>query len=167
MAEMDQVGVSVVKEEVLLKATGYARSDSNGYRKATKELIKQLCYVTRTTKNKVTTYSLTEEGRKHLVDTGLIVVAAEPLNNEEVHAHFKEILKKSVKAPESKLEKVFETLGKGDWHTTKDLVNVAGYTRSDSSGYKNIMSGMRTLGLLEKSGSKVRFSDKAFRFGRP
>lgn len=167
MAEMDQIGVSEVKEEVLLKATGYAGSDSKGYRNATKELIKQLEYVTRTTKNKVTTYMLTQTGRDHLIDTGKIMVAAEPSSNEELHEQLKDILKKCVKAPASKVETIFGELVDGDWHTTKELVAVAGYQRSDSSGYRNIMASMNSLGLLEKSGGKVRLADKAFRFGRP
>ena len=42
---MYQLNIMDVEESILLKATGYARSDSTGYRNATKKVIKELGYV--------------------------------------------------------------------------------------------------------------------------
>jgi hypothetical protein len=166
MAEMDQISVLKVKEEILLQATGYARHDSNGYRNATKELIKERGYIVKTTKDKKTTYQLTEIGRKFLVDSEQIVVAPEPKNNDEIHEQLNGLLSKMVKAPPQKIEAVFNKLKDGNWHSIKDLVKVAGYERADSNGYRNIIAGMKTLDMLEKSKSTLRFTDKVFKFGR-
>ena len=167
MAELHQLNWTEVKEEILLATTGYARSDSKGYRKATKQLIKELEYVTRSTTNKVTTYVLTEKGREFLVESGAIVVAPRPTSNNELHAQLKDMLTKIVKAPLPKLEIVFETLLDGHWHPIKDILAASGYERTDSKGYRSIMSGLKKLELVEKEGSKLRFTDKAFAFGRP
>ena len=166
MAEMDQISVLEVKEEILLQATGYARHDSKGYRNAAKELIKERGYIVKTTKNKKTTYQLTEIGRKFLVDSEQIVVAPEPKNNDEIHEQLNGLLSKMVKAPPQKIEAVFNKLKDGNWHSIKDLVKVAGYERADSNGYRNIIAGMKTLDMLEKSKSTLRFTDKVFKFGR-
>jgi len=167
MAEMDQVGLTEVKGEDVLKASGYGSCESKGFRNIAKELIKELDYLTKTTKNKVTTYTLTETGRNHLLETGAIVVVAEPKTNEEHHDQLLEILRKIVVAPRIKLEAVFQELKDGDWHSTPDLLSAADYGRPDSKGYRNIMSSLRKLDLLEKKGKDVRFNDKAFKFGRP
>lgn len=181
MAELDKIGITSVTEELLLKATGYARSDSTGYRKATKKLIKELQYLSKATVNKSTSYSLTEKGRSHLLEKGTIVVPEEPKTNQEQHQQFLETLQSMVKAPVAKLEAIFGKLLDGKWHAAGDLLALAGYNRPDSTGYRNIMSGMNKLGLLEttfqKSGAsaasgsnktkKIRFGDKAFPFGRP
>jgi hypothetical protein len=167
MAEMDQVGLTEVNEEDVLKASGYGSRESKGFRKIAKELIKELGYLTKTTKNKVTTYTLTETGRNHLLETGAIVVVAEPKTNEEHHDQLLEMLRKIVVAPNIKLEAVFRALKCGDWHSIPELLSAADYERPDSKGYRNIMSGLRKLDLLEKKGKDVRFNDKAFKFGRP
>mmetsp|Transcript_3930 Transcript_3930/g.11142 ORF Transcript_3930/g.11142 Transcript_3930/m.11142 type:complete len:236 (-) Transcript_3930:683-1390(-) len=167
LAEMHRTGVKDVKETVLLKATGYAGPDTKTYRNAVRDLVKTLGYVTKTTKNKITTYSLTEVGRDHLIEIGKLVVAPEPTSNDELHRHLRATLGESVKAPVAKLERIFDELLDGQWHDLKDLVAVAGYLRSDSSGYKNIMASLKSLDLLQKSGRTVRFSDKVYPFGRP
>jgi hypothetical protein len=166
MAKMDQIGVAEVMEVILLQATGYTHHDSKGYRNAVKELIKERGYIGKTSKDKKTTYQLTENGRKFLVDSGQIVVAPEPTNNEELHEHLKGMLSKMVKAPPQKLEAVFNKLKDGNWYSIKELVKVAGYERTDSKGYRNIISGMKTLDILEKSKDTLRFSDNFFKFGR-
>jgi len=171
MAEMKQIGVLVVKEEIMLEATGYARQDSKGYRNAVKDLTKERGYITKTTKNKKTTYELTENGRTFLADSGQIVTTLEPSSNDELHQQMKGMLIKIVKAtPALKVAAVFNKLKDGKWHSVKDLVQTAGYARADSKGYRNIISGMKTLDMLEKSKtttSTFRFSDKNFKFGRP
>jgi hypothetical protein len=167
MSEMDQVGFTGVKEQEVLSASGYSSRDSKGFRKIAKELIQELGYVTKNTKNKVTIYTLTERGRNHLLETGVIVVAAEPKTNQEHHDKLQEKLEKIVVAPKIKLEAVFKALRGGDWHSIPDLLSAADYGSPDSKGYRSIMFGMRKLDLLEKKGKNIRFNDKAFKFGRP
>eukprot|EP00531_Pseudo-nitzschia_arenysensis_P008101 CAMPEP_0116144742 /NCGR_PEP_ID=MMETSP0329-20121206/16181_1 /TAXON_ID=697910 /ORGANISM="Pseudo-nitzschia arenysensis, Strain B593" /LENGTH=235 /DNA_ID=CAMNT_0003640219 /DNA_START=372 /DNA_END=1079 /DNA_ORIENTATION=- len=167
LAEMEQIGILEVKEEFILKATGYARHDSTGYRKASKKIQKELVYAIRSTKDKQTTWKLTEAGRGHLIERGIIVIPEVPKSNEEYHAQLMETLKKIVKGPPEKLETVFRILSDGDWHPVPDLLTETGYKRTDSTGYRSIMAGMRKLDLLEKKGKMLRFSEKAFMFGRP
>ncbi|OEU09240.1 hypothetical protein FRACYDRAFT_248575 [Fragilariopsis cylindrus CCMP1102] len=166
MAEMDQIGVTEVTEVILLQATGYARNDSTGYRSAIKELIKERGHIDKTSKDKKITYQLTTNGRKYLVDSGQIVVAPEPTNNDELHEHLKGMLSKMVKAPPQKLEAVFNKLKDGNWYSIKELLEVAGYAKADSTGYRRIISGMKTLDILEKSKDTLRFNDNFFKFGR-
>ena len=167
MASMEQIGMTEVNEQILLTETGYARNDSNGFRNATKNLIKELGYVERSTKNKIKTYTLTIKGRNHLLESGLITVPEEPKSNEELHEQLKETLEKHFGAPKLKMEVIFEVLKDGNWHTTQDLLAASGYHRPDSTGYRKIMSGMKKLDVLEKSGKKIRFNDNVFKFGRP
>ena len=166
MAEMDQIGVTEVMEVILLQATGYARNDSNGYRNAVKELIKERGYIDKTSKDKKITYQLTTNGRKFLVDSGQIVVAPEPTNNDELHEHLKGMLSKMVKAPPQKIEAVFNKLKNGNWYSVKELVEVCGYANSNTKSYRRIISGMKALDILEKSKHKLRFNDNFFKFGR-
>jgi hypothetical protein len=163
LAEMEQIGVTEVDESILLYATGYSRRDSNGYRAAAREILKELGYAVRTK----TTWTLTKAGRDHLVENGVIEIPPEPQNNEEHHARLLAQLEKLVKAPKAKIEAIFGELEDGHWHTVEHLLSVSGYGRTDSNGYRNIMAGMKKLDLLEKDKKLVRFSDKAFQFGRP
>lgn len=167
LAEMDQIGILEIKEESVLEATGYARHDSTGYRKACKKVQKELEYAIRSTKDKKTTWKLTEAGRDHLIQRGIIVIPEVPKSNEEYHAQLMETLKKIVKSPPEKLETVFLILEDGDWHSIPDILAATEYKRTDSTGYRSIMNGMKQLDLLEKNGKMIRFSDKAFMFGRP
>jgi len=162
MGEMYQIGMTEVKESILLEATGYARHDSNGYRNAVKQVTKELGYVGKEKK----IYKLTESGIDYLLESGTIVIPEEPKNTEEHHAQLLGTLK-LVKAPKVKLEAIFELLADGKWHSIDSLLAASEYNRTDSNGYRNIMSGLKNLDLLEKKGKNFRFSDKAFKFGRP
>jgi len=167
MADMEQMGITEVMESILLVATGYSRPDSNGYRDAMKQLKKELNYLEKTTKDKKTTYTLTETGRNHLVETGKLVIPEEPASNEEYHEQLLQNLGKIVKAPKEKLVAIFNTLKDGKWHSVADLLDASGYGRTDSNGYRNIMNGLKKFNLLEKSKKSIRFSDEAFKLGRP
>ena len=167
MIEMEQIRISEVQETILLTATGYSRTDSTGYRNAMKKLIKELKYLERTTQNKKTIYKLTSIGRNYLLSTGALVIPDAPKSNGEYHAQLKQTLGKIVSAPTAKLDIIFDALKDGAWHSVSELLLASGYGRTDSSGYKNIMAGMKKLDLLEKSGKKTRFTDEAFNFGRP
>mmetsp|Transcript_24197 Transcript_24197/g.57022 ORF Transcript_24197/g.57022 Transcript_24197/m.57022 type:complete len:224 (-) Transcript_24197:409-1080(-) len=163
MASMDEIGMTEVNEQILLTATGYARSDSKGFRNAIKNLAKELGYIER----KAKIYTLTDKGRNHLLEIGLITIQEEPKSNEQLHHQLKETLEKHAGAPKQKIEDIFKALEDGNWHTTQNLLAASGYKRPDSSGYRKIMSGMKRLDMLEKSGKQIRFNDNVFKFGRP
>ena len=167
MADMAQVDVTDVKEQDILNASGYSCRDSKGFRTVFRTLSKELGYVIRATKNKIMAYTLTEKGRNHLLESGLLVVAAEPKSNEEYFDKLKLKLDRIVTAPEGKLEAVFYLLQDGEYHSMKELLSASGYGSKDSKGFKTILSGMRKLNLLEKEGKNLRFSETAFKFGRP
>lgn len=167
MADNAQVDVTDVKEQDILNASGYSCRDSKGFRTVFRTLSKELGYVTRATKNKIMAYTLTENGRNHLLETGLLVVAAEPTSNEEYFDQLKQKLERVVVAPEGKLESVFDLLQDGEYHSMESLLSASGYGSKDSKGFKTIMSGMRKLNLLERKDKNLRFSDAAFKFGRP
>ncbi len=167
MADNAQDDVTDVKEQDILNASGYSCRDSKGFRTVFRTLSKELGYVTRATKNNVMAYTLTEKGRNHLLETGLLVVAAEPKSNEEYFDKLKLKLERVVTAPEGKLQDVFDLLQDGEYHSMEDLLSASGYGSKDSKGFKTIMSGMRKLNLLEKKGKNLRFSDAVFKFGRP
>lgn len=162
MGEMHQMGIMEVDESILLEATGYGRHDSKGYRSAVKKL-KDLGYVEKTK----TVYKLAESGIEYLLESGVIEIPEEPKTNEEHHAQLLGTLGKLVAAPKGKLEAVFDLLKDGDWHMVDELLEASEYGRTDSKGFRNIISGLGKLGLLEKEGKTRRFSDKAFKFGRP
>ena len=166
LAEMDQLKAEV-EESILLRATGYAGNDSKGYRNAAKKLIKELEYATKARKDNKTLWTLTESGREYCFEHGVIEVPQEPKTNEEHHAQYLEILEKTVNAPQIKLHAIFDLLKDGEWHTVSELLTVSEYKATDSKGYRCIMKGMKELELLEKKGKKIRFNDKAFKFGRP
>lgn len=147
-----------------MKCSGYARHDSKGYRNAKKKLVNEIGYLTKAGK----LFKLTEKGRTHLIDSGKLYIPPEPTTNEEAQAQLKEALLKIVKAPTKKLEAVWDTLMDGKAHSVDDLVKEAGYERSDSKGYRQIIKGMNTLEMLDKpSKGKLQFSAKVYQFGRP
>lgn len=162
MAEMYQLNIMDVEESVLLEATGYTRHDSKGYRNAKKK-IKDLGYM----ENKKTNFTLTESGRKYLLENGDIKIPDEPKTNEEHQEQLLENLIKLVAAPKAKIEAIFETLKDGGSHAVSELLEVSEYGRADCKGYRNTINGLKMLDLLEKDGKNWRFSEKAFKFGRP
>ena len=178
-----------LSQEAFLKQTGYAPSDDSKY------LFQFSKMITRINENGIATMKPTSDDAVHAYNklkqsygTGPIpkllsandrysqqvreaieqqnVGAPEPTNNDEFHEHLKEMLYKMVKAPPQKLEAVFNKLKSGNWYSIKELVEVAGYQRADSKGYRNIISGMKTLDILEKSKDTLRFNDNFFKFGR-
>lgn len=159
MGEMYEVNIKEVDEAILLKATGYARNDSTGYRNATKKVIKEFGWV----EKKKSIYTLTDLGLEYCA----VEIPDEPKSNAEYHKQLLKNLEMLVSAPKNKLGAIFELLQDGESHTVSDLLEVSEYGRTDSTGYRKIMSGLKQLGLLEKKGKTVRFSDKAFKFGRP
>jgi hypothetical protein len=161
MADMLASGVTEVTEDALLKATDYAGHDSKGFRNPVKQLVKELEYLVKTVK----TYSLTEKGVEYLQKNGKI--AAEPTSLEEHQTRIKKMLVKGTrKAPEAKLEAIWNKLLGGDICTQHELLEASGYKGADSSGYKNIMKQMRTMKLLDETVGKGRFkfTDKVLKF---
>jgi hypothetical protein len=161
MADMLASGVTEVAQEALLKATKYAAPDSKGFRNPIKQLVKELEYLVKMD----TTYSLTEKGVEYLKKKGKI--APEPTSLEEHQARIKEMLVKvTSKAPEAKVETIWNKLLGGKTCTQKELLGASGYKGADSSGYKNIMKQMRIMKLLDETVGKGQFklSDKVLKF---
>ena len=162
MGEMKMIGINEVKEEELVKATGYARHDSKGHRNAVNHLVRDVAYIS---KNPGKVYVLTEKGYKHLIESGIIELPKEPANEEEYFEQLLGLLFKSVKAPKPKIQALWDTLKDEQPHPITELVKVAGYERPDSKGYRNIIKGMDTLELVEKCSNKcLKFTAKVFKF---
>ncbi|CAB9509699.1 expressed unknown protein [Seminavis robusta] len=159
MAQMHSLGISEVTEAALLKETNYAGTDSKGFRNPMKELTKGLGYITKEAK----TYSLSDDGRQHLMEQGKL--ASPPATLEEKQAHQRELLGKMCKTPVAKLDAVWAILLDGKPHTTAELLTASGYKGADSSGYKSMMKEMKALNFLDESTGKgkVKFSDKVLK----
>jgi hypothetical protein len=157
---MSQVGIHSVDEKDVLLKTGYARTDSTGYRKALKELIKDLGQVVKTKG----ALSLTDEGHRYIAANGLKVTAM-PATMEEHQEQLKETVLKNAKAPEKALRAIWEVLADGKSHNRDELLAAAGYKRSDSTGYREIMKWFTKLEIVEKDGKFCKFTDKVYRFG--
>lgn len=157
---MHQVGINSVDEKEILLKTGYARKDSTGYRKAMKELTKELNHVEKT-KGQL---ALTEEGHRYIAANGLKVTVI-PATNEDHQEQLKETILKNAKAPEKALRAIWGILEDGKPHPGDELLEAAGYKRKDSTGYREIMKWLNKLELLEKVGTSFMFTDKVYRYG--
>ena len=157
---MHQVGIHSVKEKDVLLKTGYARTDSTGYRNAMKELTKDLGHVVKS-KGEM---SLTEGGHRYIAANGLKVKVM-PATMKEHQEQLKETILKNAKAPEKALIALWDVLADGKSHTRDELLAAAGYKRPDSTGYREIMKWFNNLELVEKDGNRYKFTDKVYRFG--
>lgn len=143
--EMHEMGTEDVKVENVLKETGYARTDSNGYRNAVNKATKDMGFVEKTGK----TMRLTEKGMEHM--TANAPKVAKPTTNKEVEDAFKaRIVKFSKgKAPEKTINTIWQLLSDGKTHERDEILHVCGYKRPDSTGYRETMKHMRKLGVVE------------------
>lgn len=157
-------GVKQVKEDVVLKTTGYARTDSTGYRKAMKTLLKEIQTVERVSKG---LFALTESGLEKLQKSGAIPPM--PTTNAEVQAQIKGKLHKMAKAPTDKINAIWDLLMYVCVHSRDELLKVAGYNRPDSTGFREIVKWLNKLEVLDKSVGKAKFRfdpAKVFPFGK-
>jgi len=160
LCEMHNLGFETVSEDQLLHEIGYARADSTGFRKASKELIKELGHVEKVDgKN----YKLTEEGKKHANPSE----TPKMMSNKDVEEQKKaQIIKLSKgKVPAAKLDAIWAVLGDGEAHTTDELLQATGYKCTDSTGYRVIMKWLKNLELIEKDSGSFKFvAEKVFPF---
>jgi hypothetical protein len=157
---MHELGSKSVKETDVLFETGYARTDSKGYRVPLKKLTKELGYVNK------------KDGGLELTDDGLRVMESKhgskkPITNEENHEKLKAKLSAVAKAPERAVHAFWDLLIDGGLHTVQELLTATEYKRTDSAGFKNIMKACKQFDLCKKENGAYSFTDKVFPFGRP
>jgi len=145
MAEMFDANVQEVEETEVLKATGYTRTDSTGYRKAMKTLLKEL----KTVEKQRGIFTLTRAGLIKLRASD--VIPPEPTTNAEAQAALAGKLHKMARAPTDKINAIWNLLADGRVHTSEEVLKEGGYKRHDSTGYKEIMKWLGKLELLDKS----------------
>lgn len=160
--ESHDSGIEAVHEEEVVKHVGYKRADSRGYRDAVKFLVQQAKHATKSNK----ALSLTEAGSAFgLKKFG----SAKPTSNREAAERLKAIMMtmSDNKVPSGPLDKVWDKLADGKGHTSEELMEVAGYQRKDSNGFKQINKWFKKMSLTERNNGLVYFTDKVFPFGRP
>ena len=149
-----------VPEQDVLHKTGYARTDCAAYRKAMKELTKTLQHVTKS--NGVV--SLTAGGLGYLAQHG-VQVQVTPPTMEEHQEKLQQMVVNNANAPKKNILALWNLLLDGRNHAIAETVEVAGYQRTDSKGYRQIMSYLKKLELVEKKGDTYCFTDKMYRYG--
>ena len=136
-----------VKEEHVVKAAGYERADSTGYRNAMKEL-KNLGYVEKSSKMVRLTEKGLEYAQEKYGDSNQNFQL--PTTNQEVADHYKaKILKFSKgKVPALKLDAIWNVLSDMKPHERDELLAAADYKRPDSTGYREIMKWIKKFELV-------------------
>ena len=148
------MGMTDVKEDTVLKESGYARTESTGYRNARTQVTKESGFVEKTGK----TMRLTEKGMHHM--SAKAGTVAKPTTNKEVEESYKARIMKFAKgkaALEKALNAIWQVLRDCEFHGRDELLLAAGYKRPDSTGYREIMKWMNQLGLVEKSKGSFKF----------
>jgi len=158
--DMHKIGIDSVDEKEILLKTGYARTDSTGYRKTMTELVKDLGQVQKSSGK----LSLTEEGLSYMAANGSTVKVA-PVTMEEHQEQLKDNLLKNAKVPKAKLDAFWDVMVDGEDHTHEELLAATEYTRKDSTGYREILKWCKKLDLLETISGGFKFTDKVYRFG--
>jgi hypothetical protein len=171
LSKMAALNQNQVKESELLKATGYAGADSKGYRFPLKELMKTKGWLYKdssgNTKTKDKVIGLTDEGRDHCINIGLLTLPKEVTTQEEHLEQVKTLLDKAAKtfgATPTNITKVWNLLMDGQYHTIKELLDIMGYAGIDSKGYRHAIKSFDNQGLIEKDNKAYRFADKMYKF---
>lgn len=160
--ESHDSGIDSVPEEEVVKQVGYTHTDSHGYREAVKYLVREAKHATKSNK----ALSLTEAGSTFgLKKFG----STKPTSNKEAAERLKArmMTMSDNKVPSAPLDKVWKVLADGNGHTSEELLEVAGYQRMDSAGFKHIYKWFKKMSLTERKNGLVYFTDKVFPFGRP
>ena len=148
-----------VSESDVLHASGYARTDSTGYRNIMKDL-KESQLVEKKGKQ----LWLTEKGIKTMDDMAAAggLVRKPKKTNADFEALYKEKIIKygKGKIPVQKLDQFWECLRDRRAHSVKELLKATGYERPDSTGYKFIMKAVKEFGLIEKVGNQYKFVEE-------
>ena len=148
------------KEDIPLKLVvfmvGYAHPQSTGFLRAKAKLRKKNFIESSKGELRLTTDGL--NAAPHDVD--------EPAGNRNVQERLRSIVHQKVK-PIEKFDKIFDKLLDGFTHTRQDLLDAAGYSHPQSTGFLNSMAAMRELDLIEKTAQATfRLSEIAFPCGR-
>ena len=158
---MRQAGMMEVDESDVLQASGFKRTDSTGYRVAMKALTKELGHVEKS-KGKM---SLTQDGLEFVAENGVQVKVSAPATMEGNQAQLRTTISENAKAPAKALDGMWNVLLDGQGHDQEELLAAAGYQRSDSTGYREVMKWFKKLELIEKQGKMFQFTDKVYRYG--
>ena len=96
--------------------------------------------------------------------------ATPPQNNAEAHTHLLAIVKRVAAPPKKpvpphKVEEIFNVLKDRQTHAQLDVAHSTGYSGTDSSGFSQIMSAFKHLGLVKNVGKGlICVTDLAFPF---
>jgi hypothetical protein len=144
-----------IKETQVLAASGYARTDSSGYRDIMKKLTNQCGYVEKS------------KGEISLTDSGLKVMqskcgneSGKLSNNKGVEEFYKTMIVKTNKgkASAAKLDIVWDLLSDRNAHSVQEIMEATGYARQDSTGYRAIMKGLKDCKLIESEGKSWKLN---------
>ncbi|KAL3934972.1 MAG: hypothetical protein SGARI_003158 [Bacillariaceae sp.] len=127
-----------------------------------KKLTKESCHVEKS------------KGRVSLTEAGLEVMqskcgngSGKERNNKTTEEFFKNMIVKTGKGkvPSAKLDIVWNLLRDRQAHSVQDILEATEYTRTDSTGYKMIMKGLKDCKLIVKEGKDWKFdAEKVFPF---
>ena len=158
---MRQVGIMQVDESEVLDKTGYARTDSTGYRTALKALTKELGHVVK----QAGKLSLTQAGLDYIAQHGIQIQNVSAPTMEEHQAKLKSTILANAKAPAKALDAIWNVMLDGKGHLAEELLAAADYKRADSTGYREIIKWFKKLEVVEKQGKLFFFTDKVYRYG--
>ena len=169
MSDLQSIG----KTEVLIKdvctEAGYAGPDNKAFREAIKELVSEELL----TKLKGGMVQVTQKA----VDEGHMPKPKPPATNEDIQNQFWEKLTSKsaanakIKGGFPKLDKlrlIYDCILDGNSHTKKHLCcEIGGYAGVDNKGFRNLMTRMKELGMIEIAGGNVTATSVLFPRGRP
>ena len=136
-------------ETEILSQSGYARTDSKGYRVIMKKLVNECSYIEKASKQ----VSLTEKGIK-LMQSKSGNGTQKPRTNKSMEEFYKKMVIKTGKGkvPEAKLDIVWDLLSDKKAHSVQEILEKTEYSRPDSTGYRAIIKTMKDSKLIEKEG---------------
>ena len=109
--------------------------------------------------------SLTEQGLEFIDQNGGVQMKITPPTMEENQEKLKQSILDNAKAPAHAVDAVWDLLMDGQGHEATELLEVAGYKRPDSTGYRELVKWLKKLELVEKQGKSFSFTDKVYRYG--
>lgn len=165
LAKNYELGMTKVSLDVLALGVGYKNHRSDAILEALKLLKKD--GLVRTTK---ITCELTDRGvNDHVQEEKPTASPEEAL--QQFWKRFEMKLGSSSKSSGENVRKaakiVFHALSDGKAHNPKDLVKNTTYSSIRSTGFEEIIKGLKNLEFIQKVNSNIEFTDKLFPFGRP
>lgn len=163
------MGITTMQLDVLAPAVGYTHPRSDAILAAVKLLHKD-DIANKTSKDKKQYMELTDKGIKELVPK-----EEAPVDNEKAMEKLWSTAEKklstssktsSSKARDSALA-MWNLLKTGEGYTKNQLLDVTHYGMERSTGFPETLKVYADLGMTEKDGALIRFTQKMFPFGRP